>query len=217
MPLDQPPERQEAPGGASGGRPAGGEGATLLRRLDAGIAVAVSESLPDELLGVRDAFLRYFRRTPQVPVALVAQRVDEERLGLALSDEEAIARARRRVRSLQRRLGEAYHFYVAVEGGMDCVAVDGDERFFVRSWTVIAGLAGEAWGANGSLEIPARALEGLTTEGQTRWGTRRRGGLIHSLTGGTESRRAAVGESTFHALCSLFYGLFDGHPYAGSS
>jgi non-canonical (house-cleaning) NTP pyrophosphatase len=175
--------------------------------------VAVLDSLPPELLGVRDAFLRYFRQHRRVPIALVPQPVEPERLGLALSDEEAIARARRQVRAMQERLGDAYHFFVAVEGGLDRVALDDDERFFVRSWTVIAGLDREAWGANGSLEIPARALADLGGERHAPWGTRRSGGLISSLTGGAETRRAAVAESTFHALCSLFYGLFDSHPW----
>ncbi len=185
-----------------------------MRRLDDGVAVAVLDSLPPELLGVRDGFLRYFGRR-RVPIALVPQPAEPERLGLALSDEEAIARARRQVRAMQARLGEAYHFFVAVEGGLDQVVVDDAERYFVRSWTVIAGLTGEAWGANGSLEIPARALAELGGERQATWGTRRSGGLISSLTGGAETRRGAVAESTFHALCSLFFGLFDTHPWGG--
>ncbi len=193
----------------------GGDVAALLRRLDDGIAVAVLDTLPPELLGVRDAFLRYFRHHRRVPIALVPQRLEPERLGLALSDEDAIGRARRQVRAMQARLGDAYHFFVAVEGGLDRVVVDDEERYFVRSWTVIAGLTGEAWGANGSLEIPARVLADLGGERPTAWGTRRGGGLIGSLTGGAETRRTAVGQSTFHALCSLFYGLFDSHPWGG--
>ncbi|MEZ5331317.1 MAG: hypothetical protein R2991_04540 [Thermoanaerobaculia bacterium] len=43
-------------------------------------------------------------------------------------------------------------------------------------------------------------------------GKRRGGGLISSLTGGAGNRRSAVADSTFHALCSLVYSLYDGHP-----
>lgn len=185
-----------------------------LPRLDDGVAVAVLESLPQEMLGVRDAFLRYFGRRVgrRVPIALVPQRLEEERLGLAASDEEAVSRARRRARALRERLGDAYHFHVAVEGALDRVAVDGEERYFVRSWTVLAGLGGEAWGASGSLEIPGRVLDEGIDPRLSSPGKRRGGGLISSLTGGAGNRRSAVAESTFNALCSLVYAVYDSHP-----
>lgn len=189
-------------------------GGPVLPRLDDGVAVAVLESLPQEMLGVRDAFLRYFGRRSgrRVPIALVPHRLDEELLGLAASDEEAVTRARRRARALRDLLGESYHFHVAVEGALDRVEVGGEERFFVRSWSVIAGLGEESWGASGSLEVPRRVLgEGVDSRLVVP-GKRRGGGLISSLTGGVENRRSAVAESTFHALCSLVYALYDSHP-----
>jgi non-canonical (house-cleaning) NTP pyrophosphatase len=213
MAAEDRPESQAT--GARRRQPDAASRAALWRRLDDGIAVAVLEALPPELLGVRDAFHRYFRAAPRVPFALVPQAAEPTRLGLALSDEEAVERARRQVRGMQERLRGAYDFFVAVEGGLDRVVVDGEERYFVRSWTVITGSGGEAWGASGSLEIPSRALADLSGERLAAWGTRRSGGLISSLTGGAETRRVAVAESTFHAVCSLFYGLFDGHPWAG--
>jgi len=189
-------------------------GGRVLPRLDDGVAVAVLESLPQEMLGVRDAFLRYFGRRigRRVPIALVPQALEEPRLGLATSDEEAVGRARRRARSLRERLGDAYHFHVAVEGALDRVAVDGEERVFVRSWSVVAGLGGEAWGASGSLEIPRRLLGDGIDSRLAAPGKRRGGGLISSLTGGAVNRRSAVAESTFNALCSLVYGVYDSHP-----
>lgn len=189
-------------------------GGPVPPRLDDGVAVALLESLPQEMLGVRDAFLRYFGRQAgrRVPIALVPHRLEEERLGLAASDEEAVARARRRARALRDRLGDAYHFHVAVEGTLDRIEVEGEERFFVRSWSVLTGLGGEAWGGSGSLEVPRRVLGAGLDSRLAAPGKRRGGGLISSLTGGAANRRAAVAESTFHALCSLVYAVYDGHP-----
>lgn len=187
-------------------------------RLGEGVEVAVADSGPQVLLGVRDAFRRYFRRSggEPVPVALVPQPPTVRYSGLALSDEETVERARRQAAELAGRLGDTYHFYVAVEGGLHGVTVEGDERYFVRSWTVIRGLGAEAWGANGSLEVPrmtpARETAGRLVDPP---GKRRRGGLVSDLTGGVENRRVAATEATFHALCSLFYGRFDGHPFRG--
>ena len=41
-------------------------------------------------------------------------------------------------------------------------------------------------------------------------GTRKRGGMISSLTGHLETRRHAIAASTLHAISTLFYGLIDG-------
>ena len=64
------------------------------QRLQTGVEIAVAGPSPDKLLGVRDGFLRYFHdgldRT--VSVAVVPQQVQEDPLGLPVSDEEVIGR-----------------------------------------------------------------------------------------------------------------------------
>ncbi|HEX5759290.1 MAG TPA: DUF84 family protein [Thermoanaerobaculia bacterium] len=183
------------------------------QRLQKGVEVAVAGPSPDKLLGVRDGFLRYFQDGLDRPVsvAVVPQPCAEAQLGLAVSDEEIIGRNREKVLDLERRLGDTYHFYVATDGGLDSVELDGKARFFVRNWTVVRGRLGEAWGASGSIQLPDRLVAGLANE-QIPFavpGTRKRGGMISSLTGGLETRRHAVGLSTLHALASLFYGVLD--------
>ena len=123
-----------------------------------------------------------------------------------------IARARQRADALRQRLSDQYDFYVATVGGLEAVSVEGDERYFVRCWTVILGAIGEAWGGSGSQQIPSRLWESL--DGSTLPfvvpGTRRRGGMLSSLTGRLESRRSAVVMSATHALSTLFYGVLKG-------
>lgn len=181
-----------------------------------GIAVAVAAPTPDKLLGVRDGFLRYFRDglNQEVPVAVVPQEGAVDPSGLPVSDEEVISRARERVAELEDRLGDAYHFYIASEGGIHSLEVDGHLSYFIRSWVVIRGRMGEAWGASGSVQLPERLISGLADE-QVPFavpGTRRRGGMISSLTGGLENRRKATAVSTVHALSTLFYGILESHP-----
>lgn len=170
----------------------------------------------ENLLGVRDAILRYFHdgldRT--VSVAVVPQQVSDAPIGLPFTDEDTLRLARQRVEELASKLGGAYHFYIASESGIHAVDVDGGPRYFIRYWTVIRGTLGEAWGSSGSVQIPDRIVAGLD---QTQIpfavpGTRRSGGIIQSLTGGLESRRKAITTATLHALSSLFYGILESRP-----
>ncbi len=184
-----------------------------------GVEVAVHGAEADRLLGVRDGFLRFFHDglDRPAPVAVVPQPSpagEEPHDGLAMSDEEAIERARGRAQRLLERLRGHYHFYVCTEGGLHTVEVGGLQRYFVRTWTAVLGSAGEAFGGSGSVELPQRLVAGLSGEqiGMAIPGTRRSGGMISSLTGGLESRRTATGVATLHALSTLFYGVLESRP-----
>lgn len=181
-----------------------------------GVEVAVHGAEADRLLGVRDGFLRYFhdgldRPAPVVVVPQPPPADEQAHDGLAMSDEEAIARATTRARRLWERLRGHYHFYVCSEGGLHSVEVDGGTRYFVRTWSAVLGAAGEACGGSGSVELPQRLVAGLRGEqiGLAIPGTRRSGGMINSLTGGLETRRSATAVATLHALSTMFYGLLE--------
>lgn len=127
-----------------------------------------------------------------------------------MTDEATLALARAQAVELRQRLGETYHFYVAVEGGLHPLEVDGRPRYFIRSWSVVASALGEAWGSSGAVELPDRFLSNEVTGEVGRVvvpGTRRQGGIISSVTAGLETRRTAVAQSTFHALSTLCYGV----------
>jgi non-canonical (house-cleaning) NTP pyrophosphatase len=185
-------------------------------RFQTGIEIAVGSSASHKLLGVRDGFLRYFHEGLHrpIPVVIVPHAEVEIHPCLPISDEEAIAAARRETSDMQRALGDAYHFYVSSEGGLHSVEIDGKTHYFVRNWTVIQAPVGEAWGGSGSIQLPAGIVDGnapgvapLTIPGR-----RRSGGMIASLTGGMETRRSAVATATLHALSTLFYGMLESHP-----
>ena len=171
----------------------------------------------DSLLGVRDAFFRFFRDDlgKPLPVAVVPQEPASPRPGdLALSDEAAIERARRAARELEERVDGQYHFYLAIEGCLHALAIDGETRHFTRSWAVIRGVAGESYGASGSVQLPTRLVSGLSAEEVAAAVPRskRTSSLVASLTGGLETRRVAVAECTLHALATQFHGVLDNHP-----
>ena len=186
------------------------------QRLGSGVEVAVAGPAPDKLLGVRDGFLRYFHDglDRAVSVAVVPQTLEEPASGLPVGDEEIVRLARSRALELEKSLAGTYHFYVATEGGLHALEVDGRHRYFVRNWTVVRGLLGEAWGSSGSIQLPERIVAGLDSEQVPLAvpGTRRSGGMISSLTGGLETRRKAVAVSTLHAISSLFYGILESRP-----
>ncbi|HEY0510957.1 MAG TPA: DUF84 family protein [Thermoanaerobaculia bacterium] len=186
------------------------------QRLQTGVEVAVAGHTPDKLLGVRDGFLRFFHdgldRT--VSVAVVPQSVEEEPVGLLVSDEEVVRGARRKALELEEKLRGNYHFYISSEGGIESLDVDGTQRYLVRNWTVMRSPLGEAWGSSGAIQLPERLVSGLDSA-QIPFavpGTRRSGGITSSLTGGLETRRKNISLSTFHALSTLFYGVMESRP-----
>lgn len=185
-------------------------------RFQSGLEIAVASSAAHKLLGTRDGFLHYFREGLHRPVsiALVPHGEMEVDGCLPLSDEEAIAAARKEALDLERELEDAYHFYVGNEGGIHTVDLDGQVHYFVRCWTVIRCAVGEAWGGSGSVQLPDRLISGLDDRQMHLAipGRRRAGGMVESLTGGLESRRSSVASATVHALSTLFFGMFESRP-----
>jgi len=186
------------------------------QRLQTGVEVAVAGHASDKLLGVRDGFLRFFHdgmdRT--VSVVVVPQSVEEEPVGLLVSDEVVVREARKKASGLQEKLRDTYHFYICSEGGIESLDVDGTQRYFIRNWTVLRSPLGEAWGSSGAVQLPDRLVAGLDSA-QIPFavpGTRRSGGIMSSLTGGLENRRKNIALSTFHALSTLFYGVLESRP-----
>ena len=186
-----------------------------------GVEVTVASEAPDPLLGVRDGFRRYFQQavTGVVPIAVVPHSFEEAASGLPVDDQATLELALSKATRLQKDLGDAYHFYVATEGGVDAIDLAGRQLHFIRNWTVVLGAFGEAWGSSSSLQLPERLLASLDGEdvpgaaaAHAIPGKRRRGGIISSLTNGQENRRTTVAQSTFNALSSLFYGVIESRP-----
>lgn len=180
--------------------------------------------LPDKLLGVREGFRRYFSNAREglersgldwsISVSVIPQPQDEAATPLPLSDAATLELARKRARELAEQGGDHYGFYVGSEAGLLDFEVDGQRRYFVRSWSVVIGLGEEAWGSSGSVQLPARLIDGLDGEEIPFAvpGRRRSGGMVSSLTGGAENRRSATALATFHALSSLLYGWIESRP-----
>ncbi len=164
---------------------------------------------------MREAFRRFFQDGlgRSMPVAVVPQEGEARAWGLSLSDEEAIDRARRAARELEEKLPGVYHFYLAAEGGLHSLEVDGKIHFFVRSWVVLRGVGGETFGSSGSLQLPSHLVDGLTADQvpSSLPGTRRSGGILNSLSGGLETRRSAIAAATVHALSTKFFGILESH------
>lgn len=181
------------------------------QRLQRGVEVAVGGATPDRHLGVRDGFVRFFRRRLDRPIsiAVVPQDGRENPVGLPINDREVMDLVADRAGDLERRFRGEYHFFVASEGGIQTVERPDETLYFVRNWTLLLSPIGRAWGASGSVQIPDPLVSGLAQD-QIPFvvpGTRRSGGMISSLTGGLETRRRAVETATIHALSTLFYGI----------
>ena len=186
------------------------------QKLQSGVEIAVAGNNSETLLGVRDAFLRFFHdgMDKTVSVVVVPHEVQPPPIGLPVSDEETLALARGYVTEMAERLGNTYTFYMAAEGGIQALEIDGSLRYFIRNWAVLRSPLGEAWGSSGSVQLPDRVISGLDSA-QIPFaipGTRRGGGMIRALTGGLETRRKAVATSSLHAISTLFYGVLESRP-----
>lgn len=192
------------------------------------VVVGLGGPAPDKIFGVRDGFERYWRETLRRPggVSVQSRSVDAQPDPLPMSDEETLELARDRARAAEAS-AEYRAFAVGAETGLVPVRAAGSLRQVVRTWVVVVapvGLAAEhrdqgeeAWGSSGSLELPRRLVDGAERLGSgtdsipgSIPGTRRRGGMVASLTGGLETRRGAIALATFHAVTSLLYGRVGG-------
>lgn len=182
-------------------------------RFQSGVDVGVAGNLPDKLLGVRDAFLRYFheRYARAGPIRVIPHPQDEAAVALPLEDSEILEQARERAHGLLEAHPDSHAFYVGTETGLFSIELGRDRRHLVRTWSVVLGLGDEAWGSSGSVQLPERLIHGLD-EDRIPFavpGTRRSGGMVSSLTGGLESRRTSTALATFNALSTLSYGLLN--------
>jgi hypothetical protein len=188
-------------------------------RYRGGVEVAVDSGDSEVLLGVRDGFVRYFHegleRPLPVAVRSTAESADANQVGL--SDEEMLRAVRNRAAQLRRSLADAFPFFAATTTGLHSVYLQGaagpraDELHFVRSWTALEGPSGRAVGGSGSLQLPPALIAGLDA-GELPFavpGRRRHGGMMGSLTGGLQTRRRAIAESTLHAISTLLYGVVE--------
>lgn len=164
----------------------------------------------EQLLGVRDGFRRYLDGLGRDTVLTMRQAApDPEPSGAWASVETTLATATREAERL-RASDDGTAFCVGTGEGLESLEIDGSSRDFVLCWVVIASDIGTAAGGSGPIEIPERFIQTLDVDGPVKVpGTRRRGGMIGSLTGGLASRREAFALASFHALCSLFYGLVE--------
>ncbi len=190
----------------------------LWEDLNRGIEVTLASDAADRQAGVRDGFRRYFHQVMgrSMAIAVVPRSCDEVASGLPADDGATLNLVYRKAEGLLARLGDAYQFYVASEGGLETLEVAGKSLHFIRNWTVLLGPFGQAWGCSASLQLPRQLIESLdggdSNEANSMVampGKRRGGGMISSLTHGAENRRSAVAQSTFNALCSLFFGRVD--------
>jgi hypothetical protein len=184
------------------------------------VEVAVDSGDSDVLLGIRDGFVRYFHEGLERPLQVAVRSIGEpaDASEIVLGDEEMMRNVRSRAAQMRSHLADAFPFYAATTTGLHSVYLDeetnekgGDELHFVRAWTAIEGPNGGALGGSGSLQLPPALIAGLDA-GELPFavpGRRRHGGVMGSLTGGLQTRRSAVAESTLHAISTLFYGVVE--------
>ena len=186
-----------------------GEHKSFWDRFQSGVSIAVGSSESHKLLGTRDAFQTYLQHVAKKDLSVeVSPHGEVEQSDcLPMSDEEAIWAARHECLELEDRHQQTYDFYVGNEGGLHGLDVEGQMRYFVRSWSVVRCGEGEGWGGSSSVQLPLDSVKDL--DGARRSlvlpGRRRSEGIVSALTSGLSDRRSGVRIATLNALSTLFY------------
>ena len=157
------------------------------------IQVAVGGDFPDKLLGVREGFQRYFHQGLErsVSVAVFPQPQDEASTPLPLTDQATLDLAPPASQGPWPSRPPSDTAFASVPNRDSCISsCEGQNRYFVRSWSVVVGLGEEAWGSSGTVQLPNDLIEGLDGPDIPFAipGRRRSGGMVSSLTGGMENR-----------------------------
>lgn len=100
-------------------------------------------------------------------------------------------------------------FLVSVESGLVYRELFGKFIYLVKTVAIVRGLGGEAVGSSAELQLPEMLVSDFDSL-QTQLplpGTRRAGGMVHSLTDGLETRRSTAAQATFNALVTLCWGM----------
>ena len=164
---------------------------------------------PDKLLGIRDGFARLISERFGFPVTLSLLLLSAPELPerIPMSEEELWNLSRDKIDAAENVADES--FLVCVESGLVYRELFGKFVYLVKTVAVIRGLGGEALGSSGELQLP----ETLVTNFDTMHsqlplpGTRRAGGMVHSLTAGQDTRRSTAAQATFNALATLCWGM----------
>jgi len=175
------------------------------------IYVVGGNRFPDKLLGIRDGFARLFSERFGFRVSLAIHLVPVPELPerIPMAEEELWALTRDKISAAQLDPEQPPAFLLSVETGLIYRELFGRFVYLVKTVTIVRGLGGEALGASAELQLP----EILVTDSDSLKmqlplpGTRRAGGMVHSLTDGLETRRTTAAQATFNALVTLCWGM----------
>lgn len=185
----------------------------MFKNLRAGLQIHVvgGNRFPDKLLGIRDGFSRLVSERFGFPVSLSIQMLPAPDLPerIPMSEEELWNLSRDKIVAAEASSSESFAFLVCVESGLVYRELFGKFVYFVKTVAVIRGLGGEALGSSGELQLPETLVTSFDTlhAQQPLPGTRRAGGMVHSLTAGQDTRRSTAAQATFNALATLCWGM----------
>lgn len=126
-----------------------------------------------------------------------------------MSEEELWNLSRDKIDAAESVVDDSFPFLVCVESGLIYRELFGKFVYLVKTVAVIRGLGGEALGSSGELQLPETLVTSFDTlHSQLPLpGTRRAGGMVHSLTAGQDTRRSTAAQATFNALATLCWGM----------
>lgn len=189
----------------------------LFEHLRHGLQIYVvgGNRFPDKLLGIRDGFARLFSERFGFRVSLAIHLVPVPELPerIPMAEEELWTLTRDKISAAQLEpvepSGKPPAFLLSVESGLVYRELFGRFVYLVKTVAIVRGLGGEALGSSAELQLP----EILVTDSDSLRmqlplpGTRRAGGMVHSLTDGLETRRSTAAQATFNALVTLCWGM----------
>lgn len=160
---------------------------------------------------MRDGFARLLSERFGFRVALAIHLVPAPELPerIPMAEEELWTLTRDKISAAETDPDESHTFRVCVESGLVYRELFGKFVYLVKTVAIVRGLGGEALGSSSELQLPeilVTDFDSLHTQLPLP-GTRRAGGMVHSLTDGLETRRSTAAQATFNALVTLCWGM----------
>ena len=133
------------------------------------LIIAVGSTRKPKLAAVREAVHGMSDLlAAETSIEIVGVEVESGVNHTPLSREESMRGARQRAESLQqvaRQKAKPWNYFVGLEGGLDSVIENGEQRVFLESWAYVSDGVRGHFGRSGAVELPEALAEEVFVRG----------------------------------------------------
>jgi inosine/xanthosine triphosphatase len=132
------------------------------------LIIAVGSVRKPKLAAVHEAIAALADHLSAGAIEIVAVEIASGVRDTPLSREESMRGARQRAETLQKMAQEEvkpWNYFVGLEGGLDSVMENGEQRVFLESWAYVSDRTRGYFGRSGAVELPVALAEEVFVKG----------------------------------------------------